>query len=294
MTARCATAIVVIAVLVLLCLPDALVARPEFAAETGLSCDACHRDGADAGPLTELGRQFRDAGNALPAGAELSTAGRWFRGLVHYLHLVGAVVWFGSIVYIHLFVTPRRLIRGLPRGEVKLGWTSIAVMAVTGTLLTIWRIGSLNELWTTTFGIVLLLKLAAFAALVVIAAFVTARLDRRMRDAAKERCGVGGCGRVRFAYRGVLYDVTESALWKDGVHAGRHHGGSDLTHAMADAPHGPEVLDRVETVGSVPAGTSPEFPAPARTFVRLAYLNLGLVAFVLFCVSYWSWGPPLV
>ena len=279
----------------LIVLPAASLARPEFGADTGLSCGACHELGADAGPLTEFGTEFLSAGYALPSSVESpSSVARWLHGLVWYVHLVGAVVWFGAIVYIHLFVKPRRLVKGLPRGEVRLGWASIAVMGATGTLLSVWRIGSIRELWATTFGIVLLLKLAAFLVLVVVAALVTAMLDRRMRAAAEEGCGPGECGRVRFAFEGHLYDATASELWKDGVHMARHRAGADLTDAMADAPHGPEVLDRVERVGPVPPSSVPALPAPARAFVRLAYLNLGLVAFVLLCVSYWSWGPPLV
>jgi hydroxylamine dehydrogenase len=294
MAGRAGVAAVLLSTLAILCLSSAASARPEYAADTGLSCGACHEGGPDDGPLTALGREFRDAGHTLAGAAGTSAASRWFRGLIRYLHLVGAVVWSGAIVYIHLFVKPRRLVKGLPRGEVKLGWASIVVMAATGTLLTIWRIGSMRELWTTTFGIVLLVKHAAFAALVVIAAVVTARLDRLMRRAAEEGCGAGARGRVRFAYDGVLYDATESNLWKDGAHMGRHHAGVDLTDAIADAPHGPEVLDRIRKVGPVPASSGPTLPPAARAFVRLAYVNLGLIAFVLLCVSYWSWGPPLV
>ncbi|MBD3348850.1 MAG: hypothetical protein GF400_06600, partial [Candidatus Eisenbacteria bacterium] len=217
----------------------------------------------------------------------------WLRGIVRYLHIVLAVVWFGAIIYIHMFVKARRLTKGLPRGEVRLGWASIAVMAVTGVALAVWRIGALRELWTTTFGIVLLAKLVAFLALAGIAALVTTRLDRRMRRAASEEGGVGKCGHTRFVYDGQLYDVSKSDLWKDGVHMGRHHAGTDLSGALEDAPHGDEVLERVEHVGPAAGKPCPEPPA-ARAFVRLAFFNLFLIAFILFCVSYWNWGPPLV
>lgn len=45
------------------------------------------------------------------------------------------------------------------------------------------------------------------------------------------------------AYDGVVYDVTESAMWGDGDHEGMHDAGADLTEAHADAPHDVYVTD---------------------------------------------------
>ena len=45
------------------------------------------------------------------------------------------------------------------------------------------------------------------------------------------------------AYRGVIYDVTESAMWGDGDHEGMHDAGADLTEAHEDAPHDVHVTD---------------------------------------------------
>jgi len=277
----------------LACLPAVCQAMPDYAAETGLACSACHIEGADGGPLTELGEEYESAGYVLPESVSRpSPAVWWFRGIVRYLHLLTAVVWFGAIAYIHLFTKPRSLIAGLPTAEKRLGICSIIVMATTGTLLTVWRVGSLDELWTTTFGHVWLVKIATFVALVIVAALATTVIDRRLRAAAASEGGVGACGLTRFVYDGTLYDATDSALWKDGVHAGRHHAGTDLTDAMAEAPHGPEVLDRLKKVGPVPEGCGQELPRVARVFVVLAYVNLVLIALVLFCVSFWRWGSP--
>lgn len=44
-----------------------------------------------------------------------------------------------------------------------------------------------------------------------------------------------------FAYKGLVYDVSSSTLWKLGEHFGLH-AGVDLTGKMGDAPHGDEVL----------------------------------------------------
>jgi predicted heme/steroid binding protein len=45
------------------------------------------------------------------------------------------------------------------------------------------------------------------------------------------------------AYKGVVYDVTESSMWGGGDHEGQHAAGHDLTAAHADAPHDVYVVD---------------------------------------------------
>lgn len=55
-------------------------------------------------------------------------------------------------------------------------------------------------------------------------------------DELAEFDGTGGKP-AYVAYRGVVYDVTESAMWGDGDHEGMHSAGSDLTDEQADAPH---------------------------------------------------------
>ena len=52
-------------------------------------------------------------------------------------------------------------------------------------------------------------------------------------------------------YEGKIYDVTDSKLWRNGVHVKTHHAGHDLTRAMAAAPHGPEVMERFETIAEL-------------------------------------------
>jgi len=51
------------------------------------------------------------------------------------------------------------------------------------------------------------------------------------------------------AYRGKVYDVTDSYLWLGGDHQGQHEAGKDITNEMAFAPHREEVLERVKLVG---------------------------------------------
>ncbi len=54
---------------------------------------------------------------------------------------------------------------------------------------------------------------------------------------------------VYIAHGGKVYDVTESKLWKDGLHMRRHHAGTDLSVDLQAAPHGTEVLERYPQVG---------------------------------------------
>ncbi len=54
---------------------------------------------------------------------------------------------------------------------------------------------------------------------------------------------------VYFAYLGKVYDVTGSDTWENGDHLGAHQAGTDLTEAMAEAPHGEEVLDAFSPIG---------------------------------------------
>ncbi len=52
------------------------------------------------------------------------------------------------------------------------------------------------------------------------------------------------------AYKGVVYDVTESYQWLDGDHLG-HEAGKDLTEPMDIAPHSDEVMERMKKIGKM-------------------------------------------
>ena len=54
---------------------------------------------------------------------------------------------------------------------------------------------------------------------------------------------------VYIAYQGKVYDVSDSKLWKTGLHMKRHPAGKDLTPDIQAAPHGTEVLERYPQVG---------------------------------------------
>ncbi len=50
------------------------------------------------------------------------------------------------------------------------------------------------------------------------------------------------------AYRGIIYDVTHSRLWKSGRHY-EHWAGQDLTAELTYAPHSEKVFERFEKIG---------------------------------------------
>jgi predicted heme/steroid binding protein len=53
------------------------------------------------------------------------------------------------------------------------------------------------------------------------------------------------------AYKGKVYEVTESSFWMDGEHLGMHYAGKDLTEEIEMAPHKEETLQRVKLVGEL-------------------------------------------
>lgn len=53
------------------------------------------------------------------------------------------------------------------------------------------------------------------------------------------------------AYKGKVYDVTNSFLWKDGRHQVTHSAGTDLTTAIEQAPHNEDMLARFPVVGTL-------------------------------------------
>ncbi|TVP53080.1 MAG: cytochrome b5 [Mongoliibacter sp.] len=50
------------------------------------------------------------------------------------------------------------------------------------------------------------------------------------------------------AYKGLIYDVSASRLWKNGKHY-EHWAGQDLTDELIDAPHTSEVFKKFQPIG---------------------------------------------
>jgi len=52
------------------------------------------------------------------------------------------------------------------------------------------------------------------------------------------------------AYKGIIYDVTDSKMWRNGKHY-EHWAGQDLTDEIANAPHTENVFKKFMSVGEL-------------------------------------------
>jgi predicted heme/steroid binding protein len=77
---------------------------------------------------------------------------------------------------------------------------------------------------------------------------MASRMRAFTRDELRRYDGTNGRPAL-IAYKGKVYDVSGSFLWQEGRHQVLHSAGGDLTDAMADAPHGDELMERVRVVG---------------------------------------------
>lgn len=55
---------------------------------------------------------------------------------------------------------------------------------------------------------------------------------------------------VWVAYKGLIYDVSRSKLWRSGKHY-EHWAGQDLTDELKDAPHNANVFDKFKIIGTL-------------------------------------------
>jgi predicted heme/steroid binding protein/uncharacterized membrane protein len=294
-----------LALLLLLALPQAS-ALPEYSQRTNQSCNTCHVDVAE-GTLTEPGLEYAASGYSWPPTSGYRVLGPFkksVRLMIGYIHILASFLWFGTILYVHIVLRPGYASKGLPKGEVALGLVSMVLVGITGVLLTISRIKSIDILYTSPWGIVLstkiLLYLVMVSSAIFVVTFIGPRIKKQEKTAAVPDTGVfdpetlsafDGAREnpVYFAFDGKVYDSTGLEHWKDGTHM-KHHAGMDLTGALERAPHGPEKLEGLEIAGTFDAGIAPSKPKIQKVFYFVAYMNLVLVFFVLFTIAYWRWG----
>ncbi|HKL25650.1 MAG TPA: cytochrome b5 domain-containing protein [Desulfuromonadales bacterium] len=83
--------------------------------------------------------------------------------------------------------------------------------------------------------------------------------------------------RAYVAVNGTIYDVTNSPLWKGGLHPPDHRAGGDLTEELQSAPHVRAVVERFPVVGQLET----EAPASDRSGAGKGVLLLILAAVIL-------------
>lgn len=306
-----------IAVFVTALLGSEAGATVEYARQTGQPCGTCHVRPEGGGKLTPVGIAYARGGYQWPVPEDVtayspSNLVKTLKLIVGYIHVVVTVIWFGTIFYIHIIVKPQQLTTGIPRREGTIGWISMAIMLVTGVALTVFRYLEVGSVFTGTFGTVFIIKLVQFGLMVILALVATVVLTRRLREARRPAetpahpeevtqetlgsfDGQDGSQAI-VAVDGKLYDVTDSRMWRDGVHVRQHQAGRDLSEALQDAPHGAEVLDKVAMIGQLeapPAEEAPRPPRAQRVFVAFTYANLVLMFGILLCVAWWKWGFTL-
>ncbi len=286
-------------------------ATTDYARQTGFECKVCHVDAIGGGPLTKAGEQFMDDMKSKGLYRPLKTSQKIVRFIIGYVHLLTAIAWLGTILYVHILLKPAYAAKGLPKGELVLGWMSMIVLAVTGTLLSIARIPSWGVLLTTRFGVLLSIKIALFLIMLTTAVIVTLFVGPRLRRSltvrrTAEGRALGGeahmtpeelshCdgkeGRPAYiAYAGMIYDVTTSRLWKGGSHARKHLAGNDLTAALKTAPHGEEKVIAMKPVGELSTtAEKAEKPFHEKLFYFFAYMNLIFVFLLVFVIALMRW-----
>jgi hydroxylamine dehydrogenase len=293
------------------------LATVDFARRTGEPCSTCHVRPEGGGEGTAVGSAYARSGYVWPVPDELvqqarplSNFARILKLIFGYLHIVVTVLWFGTIFYVHAVLRPRQLSTGVPRSEGLIAWFSIALVIATGIGLAVFRQLETGNIFSGVWGTVFVIKIVLTGLMVILAGFASILITRRLRaprlgqtppaadsgaitsQTLATHDGKEGAKAV-VAYEGKLYDVSQSRLWRGGAHVRRHQAGQDLTSAMAGAPHGPEVLERVPLMGALARAEAPEPRAGSKTrrlFLAIAYTSLALSLSILLCVAWWQWG----
>ncbi len=70
------------------------------------------------------------------------------------------------------------------------------------------------------------------------------------RDELSQHDGQDG-RRAYVAVNKIVYDVTDSPLWQNGLHPPNHKAGQDLSEEILSAPHVKTVVTRFPVVGQL-------------------------------------------
>jgi predicted heme/steroid binding protein/uncharacterized membrane protein len=290
----------------LLMTPHLAGATEEYAQQTGHACSYCHLDPGGGGELTVAGKAYAATRQASTTQPQQGLPTKLFRLVIGYIHFLTAIFWFGTILYVHLILKPAYAVGGLPRSEVRVGIISMLVMGITGAILTWYRVTSMDMLVHTRFGILLVVKISLYLTMVLSALFVITVIGPRLKAKRKESVVTNIAGDMTqeelsacdgkdgrpayFAFEGKIYDATQSKLWKNGVHMGRHQAGNNLTEALQQAPHGADKVTIMAAVGNLVVTGPQKTPLHERVFYFMAYMNLVMVFSIVLILSLWRWG----
>jgi predicted heme/steroid binding protein/uncharacterized membrane protein len=285
-------------------IPSPVNSTPDYAEQTGRDCSVCHLE-ATGGKLTEAGDHFKEDLRVKGLYRPLHPLQKIIRLIIGYLHLLTAIAWFGTILYVHILLKPAYAAKGLPKGELILGWIGIILISVTGVLLTFARIPTWESFVTTRFGILLSIKIFLFLIMATTAVIVTFVIGPKLRKQKKSilpknrnRLTIeelsyfdGKENRPAYiAYREKIYDVSSSKLWKDGSHMIKHSAGNDLTDFLDTAPHGEEKVFQMPSIGElVSSEATVQKSAHEKVFYFMAYMNLIFVFLITFVIALWRW-----
>jgi predicted heme/steroid binding protein/uncharacterized membrane protein len=295
----------VIPLLLVFAFPVPSFSTTEYAEQTGHDCKICHVE-ATGGALTKAGEDFTEEMRLKGTYRPLHPFQRVVRLILGYLHLLTAIAWFGTILYVHILLKPAYAAKGLPKGELILGWLGITLLSITGIPLTIARIPAWEAFYTTRFGVLLSIKIILFLVMVTSAAVVTFVIGPKLRKRSfqpplekKTRLTLqelsqfdGGEKRPAYiAYKGKIYDVTSSKLWVEGNHVRKHLAGSNLTEAMRTAPHDEDKVVGMPLMGELITSETKVQKSPhEKVFYFMAYMNLVFVFLITFVIALWRWG----
>ena len=178
------------------------------------------------------------------------------------------------------------------------------IIAITGPVLTYYKVPSLGLLFSSYFGILLLAKIIIFTIMVSSAIFVVLVIGPKLKKKIAINPSKSGTltlaelanfdgeeGRpAYFAYKGKIYDVSQSKLWENGAHMKRHQAGVDLTDILSQAPHGEDKILSLPEVSQLSRHEAkPRSETHKKVFYFMAYMNLGFVFIITLILALWRW-----
>ena len=162
-------------------------ASPEFSGQTEQPCSACHKNPDGGGALTLKGERYKADGFFWGDVNQPAWSTRLIKTILGFLHILFGVVWFGSIVYVHIIIKPQSLVGGMPKSEKRLGRICIVMVGLTGIGLSLIKFQTPRELWTTSFGIIWIVKVGTYLLMLIAAAVATTAIDRRLQRSGRAR-----------------------------------------------------------------------------------------------------------